>query len=142
MLVRSVLVASHAQSALIATSESETDHCSLTTDHCLWPALRPFFGNSLAINPSRKIPTRMAISVISTVVFDIETSVFRGQASVVSWNRATICDREKLLHSNVNVVISSRQESSLVPIQSRKADHWREAHPPTAVHTQFLFHSA
>src|SRR5580692_903002 len=39
--------------------------------HCLWPLFRPFFGNNLASNPSAKIPTRMAISVISTVVFVI-----------------------------------------------------------------------
>ena len=47
--------------------------------HCLWPVFRPFFGNNLASKPSRKIPTRMAMSVISTVVFVIETSVFSGQ---------------------------------------------------------------
>jgi hypothetical protein len=43
--------------------------------HCVWPEFRPFFGNNLASKPSRKIPTRIAMSVISTVVFVIENKL-------------------------------------------------------------------
>jgi hypothetical protein len=39
--------------------------------YCFELALRPLLGKILASNPSRKIPTRMAISVISTLVLDI-----------------------------------------------------------------------
>ena len=45
-------------------SEQSSDG-GLRDAHCF--ALRPFLGNILASKPSRKIPTRMAISVISTV---------------------------------------------------------------------------
>lgn len=60
---------------------------------CFEPVFRPFFGNNLASKPSRKTPTRMAISVISTVVFDIADLIVQWSASVVSWKRATVRDR-------------------------------------------------
>ena len=41
-------------------------HRSLLTVHCF--AFLPFLGKILARNPSRKMPTRIAMSVISTVV--------------------------------------------------------------------------
>jgi len=52
------------------------DHLGLPIAvYCFQLVLRPFFGKSLASNPSRKIPTRIAISVISTVVFVIQFPV-------------------------------------------------------------------
>ncbi len=43
--------------------------------YCFERLLRPFLGKSLARNPSKKIPTRMAMSVINTVVFVIQVPV-------------------------------------------------------------------
>ena len=51
-------------------SMSSVDHCERSVFD---PALRPFFGKILARNPSRKIATRMAISVMSTAVFVISS---------------------------------------------------------------------
>ena len=54
--------------------------------HCFEPLLRPFFGKILARNPSRKIATRMAISVMSTVEFVIAFPVLSpGEILVMSW---------------------------------------------------------
>lgn len=39
--------------------------------YCFEPALRPLLGNALANVPSKTMITRIAISVISTVVFVI-----------------------------------------------------------------------
>ena len=59
------------QSIGVSGQYSVAVHCPLTTVHCFEPPLRPFFGNILASNPNRKIPTRMAISVISMALFVI-----------------------------------------------------------------------
>ena len=44
--------------------------------YCFEPALRPLLGNNFANNPTRKIPTRIVMSVISTVVFVIANRSF------------------------------------------------------------------
>ena len=59
--------------------------------HCFELALRPLLGNNFARNPSRKIPTRIPISVISTVVFVIAIPVFSVQSSVVSLVPTSLC---------------------------------------------------
>lgn len=48
------------------------------------PALRPLFGKILANVPSRKITARIAISVISTVVFVIRFPVLRPGTALMS----------------------------------------------------------
>ena len=51
---------------------------SLFRLYCFEPPLRPFFGNILASNPSRKIPTRIAISVISMALFVITSPLLQS----------------------------------------------------------------
>jgi hypothetical protein len=65
----------------------------LTFAYCFEPEFRPFLGNNLAKSPSRKIPTRMAISAISTV--ELVIANLWSELSVVSYQQSAISNQLK-----------------------------------------------
>jgi hypothetical protein len=69
------------------------DYCSLFPVRRFELAFRPPFGKSLASSPSRKIPTRIAISVMSTVVLVIQIPVLSTGRSLL-WREQGIGDRD------------------------------------------------
>jgi hypothetical protein len=68
--------------------------------YCFEPVLRPLFGKILASVPSRKMTARIAISVISTVVFVIQKNRSFGRGTAFS-------DRHQSIRMSTVIIISN-----------------------------------
>src|SRR5579863_5938718 len=89
--------------------------------HCF--ALRPFLGNILARKPSRKIPTRMAISVNSTVGVVIAIPVLSSREAASAFGLGSCQETEARGLELVCVVDSVRLQ--FLPICARRRSLFR-----------------